>query len=71
MMSELVGEGLGRGGLEPRASVEVICCKVCGKTDAVKRCGRCRVVGYCGKEHQKTDWEGHKRICVGKSGPSR
>jgi len=70
MMSELVGEGSGRGGSEPRASVEVIRCKVCGKTDAIKRCGRCRVVGYCGKEHQKADWEGHKKICVAKRGSS-
>ena len=28
------------------------------------------VVGYCGKEHQKSDWEVHKKICVSKRGPS-
>jgi hypothetical protein len=70
MMSELMGGGAGRSGSEPRASLEVIPCKVCGKTDAIKRCGRCMVVGYCGKEHQKADWEAHKKICVAKSGPS-
>jgi len=67
MMSELVGEGSNRRDSEPRASLEVISCKVCGKTDAIKRCGRCMVVGYCGKEHQKSDWKAHKKICVAKS----
>ena len=70
MMSELVGEGSNRRDSEPRASLEVISCKVCDKTDAIKRCRRCIVVGYCGKEHQKSDWEVHKKICVSKRGPS-
>ena len=69
VMSELVGEGGGRRGSEPRASPEIIPCKVCGKTDAIKKCGRCMVVGYCGKEHQKSDWKAHKKNCVAKRVP--
>lgn len=69
VMSELMGEGGGRMGSEPRASPEVIPCKLCGKTDAIKKCARCMVVGYCGKEHQKADWKTHKKNCVAKSGP--
>ena len=71
MMSELVGEGVGRRGSEPRDSPEIIPCKVCGKTDAIKRYTRCMVVGYCGKEYQKADWDAYKKICIAKSGPSR
>jgi len=50
-MSELVGESSGCGSSELWASLEVICCKIYGKIDAIKRCGRYKVVGYCGKEH--------------------
>jgi TPR repeat protein len=38
------------------------CCAVCGKTDAAV-CGRCRLVGYCGAEHQRKDWPAHKSVC--------
>jgi TPR repeat protein len=40
-------------------------CAVCGKTDAAV-CARCRLVGYCGAEHQRKDWPAHKAVC-GKS----
>ncbi|KAF2188755.1 hypothetical protein K469DRAFT_702447 [Zopfia rhizophila CBS 207.26] len=46
-----------------RNTVEILLCKVCGETNA-KRCARCKVVGYCGKEHQKADWKVHKRDCA-------
>lgn len=29
-----------------------------------KKCSKCRLVSYCSAEHQKLDWEEHKRICV-------
>lgn len=38
-------------------------CKVCGRKDGVSRCTGCRVVFYCGKEHQSADRPGHKAAC--------
>jgi TPR repeat protein len=37
-------------------------CAVCGKADAAV-CARCRLVGYCGAEHQRKDWPTHKAVC--------
>ena len=37
-------------------------CSVCGKSDAAV-CARCRLVGYCGAEHQRKDWPSHKAVC--------
>jgi TPR repeat protein len=37
-------------------------CAVCGKADAAV-CARCRLVGYCGAEHQRKDWPAHKAVC--------
>ena len=37
-------------------------CAVCGKADAAV-CARCRLVGYCGIEHQRKDWPTHKAVC--------
>jgi TPR repeat protein len=37
-------------------------CAVCGKADAAV-CARCRLVGYCGVEHQRKDWPTHKAVC--------
>ena len=38
-------------------------CGVCGRRDKTFRCARCKVIAYCGKEHQKADWSGHKKVC--------
>ncbi|PVH90184.1 hypothetical protein DM02DRAFT_68156 [Periconia macrospinosa] len=46
-----------------RDTVEVLPCKDCGVTKT-KKCARCKVVAYCGKEHQKADWKVHKRACA-------
>ena len=27
-------------------------------------CSRCRLVKYCSAEHQRLDWEEHKRVCA-------
>jgi hypothetical protein len=43
---------------------EVVSCNICGKSDKTLKCGQCKVVAYCGKEHQKADWKVHKRICA-------
>jgi hypothetical protein len=53
----------GRAG-KLRSAVEILPCKVCGELEKTKRCGRCKVVAYCGKEHQKADWKEHKKVCA-------
>jgi hypothetical protein len=38
--------------------------KGCDKTgDEVRKCGSCKLVFYCGKEHQTQDWSHHKLDC--------
>jgi len=37
-------------------------CKVC-KMDAHFKCGQCKLVDYCCKEHQQQDWKEHKQYC--------
>jgi hypothetical protein len=52
--------GAGAGAFEhPGTGFE---CAVCGKSDAAV-CARCRLVGYCGAEHQRADWPAHKAVC--------
>ncbi|KAL2706510.1 hypothetical protein AAEP93_001760 [Penicillium crustosum] len=38
-------------------------CGVCGKEDEVLRCSGCRVMMYCGVEHQTTHRQEHKSAC--------
>lgn len=37
-------------------------CGVCGEPADLK-CSACKLVSYCGKEHQKNDWKNHKTLC--------
>lgn len=46
----------------------ILVCQVCGKTEEIKKCTRCEMVGYCGKGHQTEDWKIHKKICKYKDG---
>ena len=39
-------------------------CVVCNK-ETRNKCGRCREVRYCSREHQNQDWKVHKRTCKG------
>lgn len=38
-------------------------CRVCDKSEGAKFCQGCKLVAYCGKEHQKKDWSAHKQVC--------
>ncbi|CAH1261379.1 EGLN1 [Branchiostoma lanceolatum] len=42
-------------------------CELCGAMENLLRCGGCRTAYYCSKEHQRTHWKKHKRICKSKS----
>ncbi|KAI5897102.1 uncharacterized protein SCHCODRAFT_02616702 [Schizophyllum commune H4-8] len=35
-----------------------------GERIAPQVCSKCKLVRYCSAEHQKMDWEEHKRVCV-------
>lgn len=62
-LMRVVGEGGGReDGV--RETVEVVRCAVCERVEGAMRCAKCRVVAYCGREHQKKDWKVHKRVCA-------
>ncbi|CAG7732253.1 unnamed protein product, partial [Allacma fusca] len=37
-------------------------CAVCGGK-AAHRCASCQSVSYCSAEHQKEDWNGHRKHC--------
>ncbi|KAH6984448.1 hypothetical protein BKA56DRAFT_654850 [Ilyonectria sp. MPI-CAGE-AT-0026] len=51
-------------GAGAEARVEATVCAVCGKMEGIKKCGRCKAVAYCSKDHQKADWKIHERVCV-------
>ncbi|KAF2826141.1 hypothetical protein CC86DRAFT_466925 [Ophiobolus disseminans] len=39
-------------------------CESCGERENIKRCAKCKVVGYCGTACQKRGWKKHKKICA-------
>ncbi|XP_024886658.1 uncharacterized protein LOC112464098 [Temnothorax curvispinosus] len=38
-------------------------CKGFGDGVLLKKCGGCRMISYCGQEHQKEHWKLHKPLC--------
>ena len=38
-------------------------CAHCGRADATKRCTRCTLAHYCGRECQQSHWGAHKAQC--------
>ena len=38
-------------------------CFICQATKKLKRCSRCNMISYCGKEHQLQHWSKHKEFC--------
>jgi len=67
MMAEVIAEGQDQRASGPSASVEIMACRICGKTEGTMRCGRCKVAAYCGREHQRADWKVHKKGCMFKN----
>jgi hypothetical protein len=39
------------------------CCPVCSSTEHLLRCQGCKVRVYCGREHQVSDRDAHKKAC--------
>ena len=60
LMETAAGAGAGASEYSPAGTGFV--CAVCGKPDAAV-CARCRLVGYCGADHQRKDWPAHKAVC--------
>ncbi|KAJ6032486.1 hypothetical protein N7540_003218 [Penicillium herquei] len=40
-------------------------CPLCAKTDNLRRCSGCKVLHYCGQDHQREHWTKHKSACNG------
>jgi hypothetical protein len=40
------------------------CGKIEGKKNEFKKCSRCQVAVYCGRDCQKADWKAHKKVCA-------
>ncbi len=38
-------------------------CLVCGKTEQIRTCGRCKAARYCSAGCQRLDWPYHKKAC--------
>ena len=38
-------------------------CKSSGNETPLKKCSNCKMISYCGKEHQKQHWLQHKNLC--------
>ncbi|KAI1459091.1 hypothetical protein F4805DRAFT_100905 [Annulohypoxylon moriforme] len=49
---------------EPTAEMSNKSCLTCGDRECdLRRCSRCKMARYCGKECQYHDWVVHKRVC--------
>lgn len=42
---------------------QLISCRVCGSTDKLRRCSKCKGAFYCSQTHQQSDWRSHKIEC--------
>jgi len=65
-MSEQGEEGEGAAGTGSSTGEvigEIMPCRVCQTTENTSRCGKCGIAFYCGRAHQKLDWQIHKKAC--------
>lgn len=60
---------LGDRGILPVAERVGFLCVACGR-DAPKKCARCNVARYCGRECQQQHWTVHKSVCTNQKRPS-
>lgn len=65
--SPSVSEGSSEGSVEGSEFEESA---GCGRGFSGLICSRCKLVKYCSPEHQRFDWEEHKRVCVKPLGES-
>ena len=63
--------GGGERGSSDQKSASSVSGKGSGARDAAGRpavrgqvCGKCKLVKYCSAEHQRRDWEEHRRLCA-------
>jgi hypothetical protein len=71
MIVEAMAESQGQGATRPSAHVGNKSCRICGKTERIMKCARCKAVAYCGREHQRADWKVHKTSCMSNDGGGR
>ncbi|KAG6958046.1 hypothetical protein JG688_00010708 [Phytophthora aleatoria] len=39
-------------------------CPICGKSESLRRCGSCKRVNYCSREHHRQHWKAHCAECT-------
>lgn len=57
------GDCNGAGSVSSSTEQFIICCKICGSLNGLRRCSRCKSVYYCSQVHQQVDWRVHKIEC--------
>jgi len=50
-------------GQEETKVVTTFECNICKSKENLKLCSKCHSVSYCSVEHQKEDWQKHKKNC--------
>ncbi|KAF1794441.1 Zinc finger, MYND-type [Phytophthora cactorum] len=45
-------------------STAPMACPICGKSESLRRCGSCKRVNYCSREHQRQHWKAHRAECT-------
>jgi hypothetical protein len=51
------------GDLDEEEMNRDLICETCGKREEIKRCAKCKLVAYCSRDCQKSNWTKHKKIC--------
>lgn len=62
-LTKQANEHLRQPSMTSRISSALEHCALCSAKTNLMRCGRCRRIFYCSKDHQVKDWAEHKAIC--------